>query len=204
MISFGHEPTTSSSPSPCAFPLFYICLVWPHGVGVNDCGSQVCQKLVHHPVLVLELCRLLKVPLIPWIICSVVAISLDSDLLRDVHAASLELRRSATMHEGDARREGTDSWFLFSCRSEGTMQPTVSAQTATERETKSRCKNNLQKKTSLLSSARVSSWTESGPIPFSNSKLVRLTRRMSASTAADGLMRPAPALCRIPRAALES
>ena len=39
----------------------------------------------------------------------------------------------------------------------------------------------------LLALAQIPSWTESGPLSSNSSELVRLTRRMSASPAADGL-----------------
>ena len=107
---------------------------------------------------------------IPWIICSA----------GDVHGATLERGRSATLHEGGARK------LPFSAVT--TRAQCNSLSTNGHREgTKVKCKNNSPNCPSPLSLARISSWTESGPLPLNSSELVRLTRRMSASPAADGL-----------------
>ena len=63
---------------------------------------------------------------------------------------------------------------------------TVSAQTATEKGPRLSARTTHQT-APLLSLARISSWTESGPLPLNSSELVRLTRRMSASPAAEQL-----------------
>ena len=61
---------------------------------------------MHHPVLWFsnwaDCWR--KISFVPWIMCSVVAISLDNDLLPVVHGATRERGRSATMHQGGASK----------------------------------------------------------------------------------------------------